>query len=69
MVYPRPFEIGQRVVITSTAAALGIEAATPATVVGVFGRDTEWRVVVRTPDDVNGNQDFELAATAVTLAP
>lgn len=69
MIYPRPFEIGQRVVITAAAAALGIEAGTLATVVGVFGRDTAWRVVVRTPDDVNGNQDFEFAATAVTLAP
>lgn len=69
MVYPRPFEIGQRVLITAAAAGLGILAATPAVVVAVFGRDTAWRVVVRTPDDVNGNQDFELAATAVTAAP
>lgn len=69
MVYPRPFEIGQRVLITAAAADLGILANTPAVVVAVFGRDTAWRVTVRTPDDVNGNQDFELAATAVTLAP
>lgn len=69
MVYPRPFEIGQRVQITAAIEVLGVEAETLATVVAVFGRDNAWRVVVRTPDDVNGNQDFELAATAVTLAP
>lgn len=69
MTYNRPFEIGQRVKITAAIEALGVTAGTLAIVVSVFGRDSAWRVVVRTPDDVNGNQDFELAATAVTLAP
>ena len=68
MVYDRPFEISNRVNITAAVAPLGILAGTPGTIVGVFGRDNAWRVVVRVKDDENGSQDFELAATAVTLA-
>jgi hypothetical protein len=68
MVYNRPFEISNRVKITAAIAPLGILAATPGTIVSVFGRDNAWRVVVRVKDDENGSQDFDLAATAVTLA-
>lgn len=68
MVYDRPFEISDRVSITAAVEALDIEAGTLGTVVAVFGRDDEWRVVVRVKDDAIGSQDFELAASAVTLA-
>lgn len=68
MVYDRPFEISDRVSI-SAIESLGIAADTLGTVVGVFGRDTEWRIVVRVKDDVNGSQDFELAPSAVVPAP
>ena len=68
MIYARPFEVSNRVTITSAISDLGILAGTPGTVVAVFGRDSAWRVVVRVADDVNGSQDFELAATAVALA-
>lgn len=67
MVYDRPFEISNRVSITAEVATLGIQAGTLGTIVAVFGRDNAWRVVVRVKDDVNGSQDFDLAATAVTL--
>jgi hypothetical protein len=68
MVYDRPFEISNRVNITAAIAPLGILAGTPGTIVGVFGRDSAWRIVVRVKDDENGSQDFELAPAAVTLA-
>ena len=68
MIYARPFEVSNRVTITAAIAELGILAGTAGTVVAIFGRDTAWRVVVRVADDVNGSQDFELAATAVALA-
>ena len=68
MSYARPFEVSNRVTITAAIPALGILAATPGTIVAVFGRDSAWRVVVRVADGVNGSQDFELAATAVGLA-
>ena len=67
MIYARPFEVSDRVTITAAIVGLGILAATPGTVVSVFGRDTAWRVVVRVRDDENGSQDFELAASAVAL--
>lgn len=69
MVYARPFEVSDRVIITAAVAGLGILAATPATVVAVFGRDTAWRIVVRVADDESGSQDFEIAPATVTLAP
>lgn len=69
MIYARPFEVSNRVLITDAIVGLGILAETPGTVVGVIGRDTAWRVIVRVADDENGSQDFDLAATAVELAP
>lgn len=68
MVYNRPFEISDRVSITAAVTELGIKAGTVGTVVAVFGRGTAWHIVVRVKDDEIGSQDFEMAATAVTLA-
>lgn len=67
--YARPRNISDRVLITPAIAGLGIANNTPGTVVGVFGRDAAWRIVVRVADDAIGSQDFELAPTAVADAP
>lgn len=69
MVFARPFEVSNRVVVATGVA--GLPDNSVGVVVGVYwdNRGTAgWVVRVRFPDDEIGSQDIEYAAASVALA-
>ena len=69
MIFARPFEVSNRVVVATGVA--GLPNASVGTVVGVHydARNTAgWCIRVRFPDDENGSQDIEFAPAALALA-